>query len=361
MKNGILNYIITLIRTSDIRMSKITIKTLAEQSGFSIATVSKALKDSYEISAETKKKVLDLAERLNYIPNPYASSLRKQKSKTIAVILPEVSDNFFSLAINGIQTVASAKNYHVLIYLSHESFEIEKETLSHCSSGRVDGVLISVSNETKDTSHLEKLKKENIPIVFFDRDLENFLAPKVITNDYECGESAARHLIANGCKNPVFLSTSETLSICKKRYAGFISFLAQKGLPERERIYIVNNNSGSEYIASQIQDILEQNPDIDGIVASVEKLAIHTYLFCLNRKIHIPENLKIIAFSTLETASILNPSLTTISQPAFDIGKNAAEVLFSMIEKKKHIVRDEFTLVLPSLLIERSSTQNKME
>ena len=338
-------------------MSKITIKTLAKELGISIATVSKALKDSYEISAETKKRVLDLAKELNYMPNPYASSLRKQKSKTIAVILPEVADNFFSLAIKGIQSIAVAKNYHVLIYLSHEDFEIEKEALLHCSSGRVDGVLISVSSQTTATAHFEKLKKENIPLVFFDRNLENFAAPKVITNDVECGKIAAKQLIANGCKNPVFLSTSESLSICNKRFAGFISVLVKMGFAVSKREYIIDSNSKTKGVSDQIQNILEKTPQIDGIVASVEKLAISAYQVCHNKGIKIPGEIKIIAFSTLETASILNPSLTTISQPAFEIGKSAADILFSMIEKKRHIVQDDFTLMLPSLLIERDSTR----
>jgi len=339
-------------------MNRITIKTLAQQLGLSIATVSKALKDSYEISAETKSRVLLLAKDLNYVPNPYASSLRKQQSNTIAVILPDVADNFFSLAIQGIHSIAVAKNYHVLIYLSHESFEVESKALQHCSSGRVDGVLVSVSNETTNTEHFEKLKKENIPLVFFDRNIEKFPVPKVITNDYECGETAAKTLVAQGCKNPVFFSTSESLSICTKRYSGFISAVAKMGLSVNDRQFIINCNNNNKSITSQIQCILNKRPHIDGIVASVEKLAIHTYQVCHNIGVKIPEDLKVIAFSTLETASILNPSLTTICQPAFDIGWGAAEILFSMIEKKREIRQEDFTLILPSSLIERDSTRS---
>ncbi|NCU02519.1 MAG: LacI family transcriptional regulator [Chitinophagaceae bacterium] len=338
-------------------MSRITIKTLAKQLGLSIATVSKALKDSHEISADTKSKVLALADELNFVPNPYASSLRKQKSKTIAVILPEVADNFFSLAINGIQAVAATKNYHVLIYLSHESYEIERQTVNHCCSGRVDGVLISVSNETKDAAHIQKLKEENIPFVFFDRDFENFKAPKVVTNDYECGYQAGKHLVEKGCQHPVFLSTSEALSICSKRSAGFKAALADAGLKQKQTECVIDCNTSREIIFEQVKKLLEENKKIDGIVASVEKLAMQIYLVCLEKKIHIPEDLKVLAFSTLETAPILNPSLTTITQPAFDIGFNATEVLFALIEKKKHYIGAEATVVLPSSLIERNSTK----
>ncbi|GAB3026083.1 LacI family DNA-binding transcriptional regulator [Niabella terrae] len=336
-------------------MSRVTIKTLAQQLGLSIATVSKALKDSYEISAVTKKKVLDLAADLNYTPNPYASSLRKQSSKTIAVILPEVADNFFSLAINGIQEVASSRNYHVLIYLSHEKTAIEKEVVKHCMSGRVDGVLISVSNETCDSTHFSMLEAGKIPLVFFDRDFEGYAAPKVVTNDYECGRLAARHLIQRGCIRPLLLSSSTALSICNKRAAGFTDFLKEKKLPSDDAVRLIKGND-SRSIMRQLKRILQSTPSPDGIVATVERLAIHAYSVCKTEKILIPRDLKIIAFSTLETAPLLSPSLTTITQPAFEIGKNAAELLVNLIEKNRGAVPRDYMMTLASGLIKREAT-----
>ncbi|MFT4204440.1 MAG: LacI family DNA-binding transcriptional regulator [Chitinophagaceae bacterium] len=335
-------------------MSKITIGTLANRLGLSKATVSKALKDSYEISSETKKKVLSLASDLNYVPNPYASGLRSRKSKTIAVVLPEIADNFFALAINGIQSVAAAKNYHVLIYLSHENFENEKDILSQCASGRVDGILISVSNETTETAHLDKVRSKSIPLVFFDRTIESFPSPKVLTNDYECGIMAAKHLLEKGCHYPIFLSLSDRLSICQKRSQGFINTLHKMGFPGSKQMHFVIDNAESDgNVIVQLRNIFKAHPRIDGIVASVEKIAIQIYFLGLN----IPKDLKIIAFSALQTASILNPPLSTISQPAFEMGKNAAEILFSMIERRKKTVPDDFIMTIPSVLVERASTQ----
>ena len=142
---------------------------LANELHLSIATISKALRDSYEISIETKQRVFELAAKLNYIPNPHASSLRQRKSKTIAVVLPEVADSFFSLAINGIETIAQEKGYHVLIYLTHEKFSRESYILKDFQSGRVDGILMSVASETNESLHIKELYSRNIPIVFFDR------------------------------------------------------------------------------------------------------------------------------------------------------------------------------------------------
>jgi len=336
-------------------MKKLSMKELAKELNVSVATVSKALSDSHEISEQTKIKVLETAARLNYTLNPYASSLRNKKSKTIALILPEVADNFFSLAINGIQSVAEKKGYHVLIYLSHEKFINEKSIAAECSSGRVDGVLISVASETANADHLLKLQKENLPVVFFDREFEGLHIAKVVTNDFECGYLAATHLIQNGCKNPVFLSISSSLSICNKRADGFKAALKDKKTGNIEKAVVECRGTNSEAY-TQIKNLLSGKNKPDGIVASVERLAIQVYLICQEMSVSIPNELKVLVFSTLETAPILNPPLTTITQPAFEIGRTAAELLFKGIEKKKYNLEDE-TITLPSVFIERASSQ----
>ena len=336
-------------------MKKLSMKELAKELNVSVATVSKALSDSHEISEQTKTKVLETAARLNYTLNPYASSLRNKKSKTIAVILPEVADNFFSLAINGIQSVAEKKGYHVLIYLSHEKFINEKSIAAECSSGRVDGVLISVASETANADHLLKLQKENLPVVFFDREFEGLHIAKVVTNDFECGYLAATHLIQNGCKNPVFLSISSSLSICNKRADGFKAALKDKKTGNIEKAVVECRGTNSEAY-TQIKNLISAKNKPDGIVASVERLAIQVYLICQEMSVSIPNELKVLVFSTLETAPILNPPLTTITQPAFEIGRTAAELLFKGIEKKKYNLEDE-TITLASVLIERTSSQ----
>jgi LacI family transcriptional regulator len=198
-------------------MSNTTIKILAKELNLSIATVSKALRDSHEISSDTKKKVLAVAKHLNYIPNPYASSLRKRRSKTIAVVLPEVNDSFFSLAINGIESIAMDKGYHVLIYLTHESFVREQAILHEFKSGRVDGILMSVSGETSESDHVKEVIAAGMPVVFFDRVCEDVETAKIVTDDFESSYKATSHLISMGCKKIVYLSTSSTLSINSKR------------------------------------------------------------------------------------------------------------------------------------------------
>lgn len=335
-------------------MSSTTIKILAKELNLSVATVSKALRDSYEISNETKQKVLALAEKLNYVPNPYASSLRKRESKTIAVVLPEVADSFFSQAINGIESVAQDKGYHVLIYLTHESFDREENILKEFQSGRVDGILISVSGETSHSDHIKKAMASGIPVVFFDRVCEDVATARVITDDFECGYKAARHLAEQGCKKIAYLSASTSLSISNNRMQGFQKALSDLGFKNNQSEVIICGNDADENYQI-IKKVLQKKERPDGIIASVEKFTSSIYIACHELGLTIPNNVKVISFTNLQTALILNPPLTTITQPAFEMGKAAATVLFKALGGKTFKMEDE-RVVIPSALHIRNST-----
>ena len=339
-------------------MSNINIQVLADTLKISKSTVSKALRDSHEISGETKKKVLALAAKLNYSPNPYASSLRKKKSKTIAVVMPEVADSFFSRVINGIQSIAERKGYHVLIYLSHEKYSNEKNILNEIQNGRVDGVLISISRETKNGDHITRLQSTGVPIVFFDRELETIHTAKVITNDLECGFIATKHLLDKGCVSPVFISHSASLPICNQREEGFRQAMYAAGFSKKDvHVRYCSDNEKDNY--TLIRKLLSGKNKPDGILASVEKIALQVYMISQEMQINIPGKLRVLAFSTIETASILNPPLSTITQPAVEMGKTAAAILFKGIEKKQFDLQNE-KVIIPSVLIERVSTSSKL-
>lgn len=335
----------------------INLKKLAQELNLSISTVSRALQDSHEVGAATKIRVLELAQKLNYQPNPYASSLRKQKSKTIAVVIPEVANNFFALAINGIEAIAQEKGYHVLIYLTHEDPEKEIAIARHLQSGRVDGIVMSVSSRTKNTEHLVELYHKQIPIVFFDRVCDDIDTAKVTTDDYESGYKATEHLIENHCKRIAYLQISQNLSIGKKRMLGYANALLKHGIEYNDSLILTCEHDNEENY-NLIRQLLTTDTAIDGIFASVEKLAITTYYVCRDLHLAIPEKIKIIGFSNLATAPLLSPSLTTITQPAFDIGKEAAILLFHGLNKyNTHPVNDK--IILSSTLIKRESTSCK--
>jgi len=333
------------------------LKQLAKLLGLSISTVSKALRDSHEISAATKLKVLEKAKELNYQANPFASSLRKQKSKTIALVIPEIANNFFTLAINGIEAIAQEKGYHVLIYLTHELMQKEIAITKLLQSGRVDGILLSVSSHTSDIAHLEELRENGIPLVFFDRVIDSIDAPKVTTDDYNSGFRATEHLVERGCKRIAFLSLSDTLSITNKRMNGYLDALKKHSIRHDENL-LLHCNTDEQKNKEAIRKLLKRKNKPDCIFASVEMLALNTYEVCSELGLTIPGDVKVLSFSNLKTASLLSPSLTTITQPAYEIGREAASILFKLIEKKGFNFILEKT-VLKSALIERDSTKTK--
>jgi LacI family transcriptional regulator len=334
-------------------MANTNIRELAKELGLSIGTISKAMRDSHEISEDTRKRVQEAARKFKYVPNPYASSLRKRRSKTIAVVLPEVADGFFSLAINGIETVAQDKGYHVLIYLTHESFEREEAILEEFKSGRVDGILISVSAATSSSEHIRKVMAANIPLVFFDRVCEDVATTSIVTDDYESSYKATTQLIKRGCTTIAWLAASSTLSISHNRIQGYQQALKDHRLPLEPTILYCDKDEARNY--QLIKNLLRKKDRPDAVIASVEKLTAPVYRACRELGLSIPRDVKVIGFTNLPTADILSPGLTTITQPAFEMGKTAAAVLFKVLGKNKGTLKQE-TVVVKSVLTVRESS-----
>ncbi|MEO5564359.1 MAG: LacI family DNA-binding transcriptional regulator [Chitinophagaceae bacterium] len=334
-------------------MDNVTLKKLAKELNLSASTVSRALRGSHEISQQTRDRVKALAEKLGFRPNPYASSLRQNKSKTIAVIIPEIENNFFSQVLNGVEEVAQKKEYHVLIYLTHEDQAREKDILQVLRNGRVDGMMISVSNTTVNFDHLKDFEESGLPLVLFDRVAESIDAPQVTTDDMEAAYKATEHLLKKGCRHIVFLSMSENLSISNLRRNGYRKALTKKGLAANEQVIACSPDD--ELNRQLIRQLLQQPKKPDAVFAAVEKFAINTYQVCNELKISIPEQLKVISFSNLSTASLFFPPLSTIVQPAYEMGKEAASILFKMIDKKP-LLTNEKKVIFPSQMVERQST-----
>ncbi|MDT3404354.1 LacI family DNA-binding transcriptional regulator [Mucilaginibacter terrae] len=330
-------------------MKEVNIKQLAKQLNLAVSTVSRALNDSYEIGAETKKRVRELARQLNYQPNPNASNLRKRSSKTIAVIIPEIANNFFTLVIDGIEEIAQENGFHVLIYITHENNAKEAAYCNLLRNGRVDGVLISMSGEVNDISHINALIDSSIPLVFFDRICEEAKTPKITTNDYQSAYDGTLHLINKGCTQIAYLGISQTHSIGKARLTGYMDAMRNKGLEIKPDFIIKQSNY------PQIEQLLSSPNRPQAIFAAVEQAALQCYEVAAKLDLNIPNDLKVISFSNLRTAPLLNPSLTTITQPAFDIGREAAKALFGLLKKKFSCMENEI-ITLTSTLVEREST-----
>lgn len=332
---------------------KVNLKAIADSLNLSISTVSKALNNSHEISTVTKKRVIAKAKEHNYQANPLARALRNNKSYTIAIVFPEIDNNFFSLIIKGVENVAHNKKYNILIYPTNESYKREKSSLALLGNGRVDGVMISLSSETKETSHIEALIKENTPIVLFDRVNDKIQLPKVVTDDYESAFKATKYLLDGDCRRIAFLSFSKHLYINKKRVNGYRdAYLKTNILPDPSLVISCGNNDQKN--KETILNLLKFNRP-DAIVASVEKLIAPCYDSCKKLNIKIPDDIKLIGYSNSQIAEFLNPSLSTIVQPAFEMGKEAASILFKLIDKKYRKSEPE-SVVLSSEIFIRDST-----
>lgn len=336
-------------------MDSINIKKLSKELKLSTSTISRAFRNNGGISEKTKALILARAKELNYQPNHYASNLREQKSKTIAVIVPELANDFFSQAIHGIERVAREKGYHILIYVTDDEYQREVDFIRHLHNGRADGIIMSVSGEGKDHTYLQSFGSKRLPLVFFDRIYEDIDTPRVMTNDYQSSFDATEHLIKQGCKRIAYFVVNKALSIGKTRMQGYVDALNKHKMYFDENLVVDCSNSYEENKVIITNALNELKPD--GIFTSVERLAFATYHTCNALNIQIPQQLKIISFSSLEIADLLNPPLSTITQPALEMGEKAAKLMFNLLEgnKEKDRARE---LVLNSVIIARKSSEN---
>lgn len=334
-------------------MAKIDIVQIAKVLNISKSTVSRAFRDSADINPKTKERILKLAKELNYQPNYYASNLKEQKSKTIAIVLPELANNYFTQIIQGAEREAKKQGYHILIFVTDDDISKERDFIRSLASGRVDGVIMSVSGESTDHSYLESINYDHLPIVLFDRIYDDINLPKIVTDDYESSFMATEHLIQSGCQRIAYFVINKELSIGKTRLQGYEDALKKYKIPLRKRLIVDCSNSYEENNEIIETAILKQKPD--GILASVERLAFSTYYVCQRIGVKIPEDIKIIAFSSLEIAGLLNPPLSVVRQPAFQIGERAAATLLKQLTGETLQENEKFVTMHSDLVIKDSS------
>jgi DNA-binding LacI/PurR family transcriptional regulator len=344
------------------KFEAVTIKDIAKALGISTSTVSRALRDSYEISPETKQLVLDCAEKLNYRPNPIALSLKEKRSRSIGVVVCEIANSFFSQIINGIESISYDKGYNVIISQSHESYEREVMDLRYLASRSVDGLLISVSTETNDISHLKALHEKGLPIVFFDRITDEINTHSVIVDNFKGAYEATEHLVQNGYKNIAAIANSEFLSITTERLAGYREALLANGITPNDS-YIKHCFYGG-MIFSEIEEavnrLLTLKTKPDAIVTMSDKLTSGCLKTLKRRGLSVPEDIALVGFSNSDLAELINPPLTVVRQPAYEIGRDATELLLQLIESKRPIKQFEKRVLTPELEIRESSAPRKI-
>ncbi len=345
------------------KFEAVTIKDIAKALGLSTSTVSRALRDSYEISPETKKLVIEYSEKINYRPNPIALSLKEKRSRSIGIIVCEIANSFFSQIINGIESIAYDKGYNVIIAQSHESYDREVINVQYLASRSIDGLLVSVSSETQDLTHLKNLHDRGFPMVFFDRIVDEMETHKVIVDNFKGAYDATEHLIKSGYKHIAALAGSEYLSITKERLSGYRKALEDHGMVYDEKYIQHCLHGGMLYneVENSLNELLKLKKKPDAVIASADKLTTNCLRYFKKRKIKVPDDVALIGFSNLDLTDLLSPSLSVVRQPAFEMGELSTELLIQLIESKRPVKDFERKILPPQLFIRESTSKEGLD
>jgi LacI family transcriptional regulator len=345
---------------------KITLKQIARELDVSISTVSKALKDSLEISLDTREKVQAFAKLYNYRPNNIALSLKNRKTKNIGVIIPEIVHYFFSKAINGIELVANKRGYNVIIGLSNESFDKEVINMEMLANGSIDGFIISIAKETlsvQDYHHFKETINQGMPIVMFDRVVDEIECDKVIVDDVIGAKIAVNKLASNGCKNIAIVTTKDYISVGKLRTQGYLEALEENNIKSNPNLILKVDDKfvTDDYLdilETEISQLLKNNKAIDGILAVNEIYALTAIKAARKLGKKIPEDIQVIGFTDGVLSRHATPSLTTVRQHGQAMGEKAAELLIDKLENENEQIEEQYkTIIIETDLVERESTK----
>lgn len=335
-------------------MKHATITDIAKTLGISTSTVSRALSDHRDIKTSTKNRVKKLAKELNYKPNLIAQSLKSNKTNIIGVIVPEIKHDFFASSISGIEEVAYDSGYTIIVCQSNESFEREVLNTNALIRQRVDGIAASISQCTTNGDHFNAVIERGIPLVFFDRDIKGVNTSKILIDDEKSAFMAVAHLIEKGYRKIAHFAGPKGLSVSNNRLNGYIRAL--------KKAHIAVDNGLISYGGMHENDgydsmdcLLKKKIKHDAIFAVNDPVAIGAYQRIKEAGLKIPGDIGIVGFSNNKIASLVEPAMTTVHQPSFEMGKKAAELLIEMIEGKKGSVKPK-TIILETKLIVRCST-----
>jgi LacI family transcriptional regulator len=324
-------------------MKHVTIKDIAKELNLAISTISRAFNDKYDIRPETKQLILEKAREMGYRPNPFARNLLQQKSMNIGIVIPEFIGSFFPEVIIGAQEVLFKQGYQALITQSNECCKTEIENVKLLEKNMVDGLIISLTHETEDVGYFKELISAGLPIVFFNRVSEQLETSKVLFNDYKWAFFATEHLIYQGYKKIFHIAGPSSLSLSRNRIRGF------QDAHKKHRIKIPDNNiipsdfmiEDGEKVATEI---IESENIPDAIFAAGDLTAIGAMKVFKKNGYRIPEDIAFVGFSEQTLARHVDPPLTSVAQPTFEIGRTAAKLLIAQIKNQGIFVPQTITL-----------------
>ena len=331
-----------------------TIKDIAKRLNLSASTVSRALRDIPDVKSETRDLVKEMAKQLNYHPNLIAQGLVKKRSYVIGVIIPDFMIHFYAEALSGIYKVANEAGYNVMVCQTNEKYDYELKSLKTLISSRVDGLIIAISKETDNFNHLNSLDLSQTPLVVFNRVSDEIAASKVVFDDQKSGYKATRHLIDCGCKNIAHISGPDNLQLSCDRKKGYMEALKKYHLEADEEL-VVSCDFSLEDGKEAMEKILQTGKKIDGVFTVCDAAAYGAMAVLKNAGYRIPEDVSVVGFTNEPFAKLIEPSLSTISQPSLEIGETATHLLLKHIENKKEFIPE--TRIIETELIERNSSR----
>lgn len=336
---------------------KVTLKQIAKELDVSISTVSKSLRNSLEISEDTRQKVQAFAKLYNYKPNNIALSLKNKKTKTICIIIPEIIHHFFATVISGVEHVANENGYNVIVCLSDESFDKEVINMEMLANGSIDGFIMSLSKETqskRDFHHISEVINQGMPVVMFDRVTNDILCDKVIIDDNLAAFNATSFLIEKGFKNIALITTIDYVSVGKLRTDGYVKALKTNDLKVTNDLILKIEDIDN--FESKIDSLIKNN-DIDAIFAVNELFAVTAIKIANKHGKKVPEDISVIGFTDGIISKYSSPSISTVGQNGIKMGEKAAKMLIERLENEEDDYDEHYkTEVIETELVIREST-----
>lgn len=335
-----------------------TIHDIAKKLNLSASTVSRALQDNPVISEGTRTLVKRIAEQMGYRPNILAANLRTRRTNTIGVIVPLINRHFFSSVISGIEEVAYSRGFAVTITQSNDRYEKECKIAHTLFANRVDGIILSIGMGTNSFDHIKLFSDKNIPLVFFDRVVDEIKAHKIVVDDYGGGYRATRHLISQGAKTIAHIGGPLNLKIYEYRQKGYCEALKEAGLKVNESL-IINNSLSREEGTKAIEQLMQNSVKPDAIFCANDTTALSVIIYLQGNGYKVPEDIAIVGFSNEPFSEVVTPSISTVKQPGFLMGQKAAQLIIQQI--LHHNGEPDYkTIVMPTeLIIRKSSLRTK--
>ncbi len=333
---------------------QVTIIDLAKKLNLSKSTVSRALTGHASVHPETRRVVLELAEEMDYQRNMLSISLLQKKSNTIGIIVPEFLSSYFPQVITGAQEVAAQAGYNALICHSNENYETEVANTKLMLANQVDGVMVSITRETRNFDHLKIFQRKGIPIVFFNRVCEDMMVPKVVVDDYEGAFRAVEHLIQRKKKRIAHLAGPDTLPMSVKRLMGYRDALRRNNIPIDEELIIPYDLTLAK-VKIYINHLLQLDNPPDAIFAINDPTAIEALQIIKKKGLKVPKDIAVVGFSNDYVSGLIDPPLTTVSQPVTEIGRTAAQLLIDQINRDVSEWKTIIKVLKTELIVRKSS------